>query len=184
MSPSRTRRRSDRAWQDVRRPTPAEPTESTETSIMKRTALISIALAGLALVGCGSDSDSNSVQDQAADAAIEAASDSGMELDEDCVRDVTSNLSDADAEAIADGNDSDVSPEGDVLKFDLISCADQGAVIDLFIEGMNESGQNFDEDCVREQMQGVDIAELVQASQNGGQPPADIVAAMTECIAG
>ena len=53
----------------------------------------------------------------------------------------------------------------------------------MFVEGMSQSGQEFDEDCVREQLENFDVAELVTASQ-GGEPPADVVAAMTECISG
>lgn len=170
---------------------------------MKRTATITIAIAGLLLAACGSDSSasdstaSDSVtsesaasadgasgaQREAAQRAIDSAAERGVELDEDCVNDVASQLSDEDAEIIAGGGDEQVSAAGAALSLELLGCADEDALTDMFVEGMSESGQDFDEDCVREQLENFDVAELVTSSQ-GGSPPADVIAAMTECING
>lgn len=152
---------------------------------MKRNAAITIALVGLLLAGCGSDSKSGSsgAQGEAAQAAIDSAAEEGMNLDEECVNDVASKLSDEDAEIIAGGGDEEISAEGAALSLELLGCVDSDALADMFIEGMGESGQEFDEDCIREQLENFDIAELVTASQ-GGEPPADVIAAMTECISG
>lgn len=151
---------------------------------MKRTALIAIAIAGLTLVGCGSDggsSDAGGAQGEAADMAIESAAEGGVTLEEECVNDIASKLSDEDAEAIAAGNDADVSAEGSALSLELIGCADKEAIVDLFIQGMSASGQAFDEECAREELANFDIAEVVEASQ-GAEPPADIISAMMKCV--
>jgi hypothetical protein len=129
-----------------------------------------------------SGGDVTDAQSDAARQAIDQAAADGVELDEECVNDVAAQLSDADAEAIASGNDADVSPEGQTLALELIACADEEAIADLFIEGMNQSGQDFDEECVREKLQDVDITELVAATQSGSEPPAEIVSAMMECF--
>jgi hypothetical protein len=106
-----------------------------------------------------------------------------MELDESCVNDVAAQLSDEDAEIIASGGDEEVSAEGAALSLELLTCVDEDALTDMFVDGMSQSGQDFDEDCVREQLENFDVAELVTASQ-AGSPPADVIAAMTECISG
>lgn len=149
--------------------------------------LIALAAGTLVLAACGSDggsSDGGSADGPQGDAAaktIEQAAGDGVELDEDCVNEVASKLSDEDAEAIASGNDSDVSEAGSALSIELIACADEDALADLFIEGMGASGDEFDEACVREKLADFDMTEVVEATQSG-TPPADLVAAMMECI--
>jgi len=152
---------------------------------MKRTAAITIAIAGLLLAGCGSDSSggASGPQGEAAQTAIDSAAEGGVQLDEDCVNEVASKLSDEDAEIIAGGGDEEVSAEGAALSLELLGCVDEDALTDMFIDGMSQSGQEFDEDCVREQLENFDVAELVTESQ-GGEPPADVIAAMTECLSG
>ena len=152
---------------------------------MKRTAAITIAIAGLLLAGCGSDSSggASGAQGEAAQAAIDGAKESGVDLDEDCVDDVASKLSDEDAEIIANNGDEELSAEGAALSLQILTCVDPDALADMFVEGMSQSGQEFDEDCVRERLEKIDIAELVTSS-DGGEPPADVVAAMSECISG
>ncbi len=126
--------------------------------------------------------DATGAQAEAADRTIEAAAAGGITLDEECVNEVASRLSDEDAAAIAAGNNADVSPEGSELSLELLNCADEDQLADMFIDGLSQSGQEFDEECVREKLKDVDMVELVQATQTGGQPPTEVVAAMMECV--
>ncbi len=151
---------------------------------MKKTLAIGVAIVGLVLTGCGSDggSDLSGPQAAAAAATLEQAESGGMALDEECVNDLASQLSDEDAEKIAAEDDAELSPEGEALGMELLGCADQDALIDLFITGMTGSGgEAIDEDCARDKLQDVDIAELVASSEDG-DPPAEVIAAIAECL--
>lgn len=148
--------------------------------------MIALAFAGLVLVGCGDDGGGgggglSESQSDAADQAIQGAAAAGMELDEDCVNEVAGRLSEEDAKRIAAGDQDEISTEGQELSIELINCADQDAITDLFIEGLNQSGQNFDEDCAREKVAELDMAELVAATQ-GGAPPSEVIVALMECM--
>jgi hypothetical protein len=154
---------------------------------MKRTIVIA-AVATLGLAACGSDGGGGSglSDDQAAAAssAIEEAASGGVELDEDCVNEVAEQLSDEDAAKAAaaePGEEAELSAAGEALGLELLNCADEEGLIDLFIAGMNESGEAFDEDCAREKLEGLDVAALAAASE-GGDPPADLIAALMECM--
>jgi hypothetical protein len=156
---------------------------------MYRTLMLGIAVAGLALAGCGSDGggdgasgDLGGPQAAAAAATIESASSSGLQLDEACVNDLAAQLSDEDAEAIVSGgDDAEISAEGQALGGELLGCADADALVDAIIAGINESGQEIDEDCARAELADEDVAEVVAAIQGGDMPP-DLVAALVECI--
>lgn len=153
---------------------------------MKRTIVVGAAIA-LALTACGSDGSGSGLTDDqsaAARSAIDRAEAGGVALDEACVNDVASKLSDDDAaKIVATGPDTtaDLSPAGEALSLELLACADQSGLIDLFVDGMNESGQSFDEACLRDELADFDVAELVAASQ-GGDPPADLVDALSTCL--
>ena len=118
------------------------------------------ALAGglLALAACGGDGGGN--QDQAADMLIEGAEDEGLEIDEDCVRDKASQLSDEDAQKIVDAEDSDetpdLSPEGLALTAEVVSCVPRDAMIDQIL---GELPEGIDGDCVRQALEGVDLSD-------------------------
>ncbi|HYN32103.1 MAG TPA: hypothetical protein VES40_05720 [Ilumatobacteraceae bacterium] len=153
---------------------------------MTKTLVIGVAFVGFVLTGCGSDgggeggSDLSGPQAAAVAATLEQAESGGLTLDEECVNGIASQLSEEDAEKIVADNDDDLSAEGEALGMELLGCADQDGLIDLFITGMAGSGAAFDEDCAREKLQDIDIAELV-ASSDGGDPPADVIAAIAEC---
>ena len=66
----------------------------------------------------------------------------------------------------------------------LLTCADEDEIIDLFIEGMSLSGPTLDEDCAREQIQGFDVVELLTAAGEGIDPPQDFIDALTPCFGG
>jgi len=148
--------------------------------------MIGAGVVALTLTGCGSDGNGNGGLDgpqaEAAAATIRSASEAGLELDEACVDDLAAQLSDDDAEAIASGDDdAEISAEGRALGAELLGCADADTLVDAFIAGMTESGQEIDEDCAREKLRDVDIPELVSATENGDMP-SDLVAALTECV--
>lgn len=154
---------------------------------MKALLAITITTSALLIAGCGSDSggDASGPQADAAAAVIADADAEGFTLDEDCINDLTSQLSDEDAEklAAAGGGDADLSPEGEALGDKAFDCADEDALVELFVAGMNESGENFDEECVRDQLADFDIREVLAATESD-EPPADLVAAIIPCIAG
>lgn len=92
-----------------------------------------LAVGALALAACGDDDGGgDSVQDEVADLLIDDFNEGGeevegMELDEGCVRDVSGQLSDEDAQAILDAGANaapDVSSDADELLAELIGCID------------------------------------------------------------
>lgn len=153
---------------------------------MNKSIVASLAVGVLVLAACGSDSGSSSggPQGEAADAAIAAASEEGMELDEECVNDLASQLSDEDAEAIvAAGPDGDpeISDEGTAIGVQLMTCADSSEIADAFIEEMKASGQEFDEECVREGLDGLDLSTLAGDAQTG-EAPEELISAVFDCF--
>ncbi len=155
---------------------------------MKKKFLAIAAAGGLILAACGDDdggssSDLSGDQQTAADAAIDAAAEGNIELDRDCVEEIAGQLSDDDAAAIvaADGGDAVLSEEGENLTFELLNCADNDAIIDTFIEGLEESGQPFDEGCVRDGLQDFDINTLAQAGQTGDVPD-ELITGLIDCF--
>jgi len=150
---------------------------------MRTRRMATLATGVLLLAACGGDDGAGGAQGQAADAAMAAAAQEGFELDEGCVNDIAAQLSDEDAQAIVDAGpngDADISAEGEALSLELLGCVDASALVDQFIEGMAESGQDFDEACVRERLEDFDIGSLV--AEGGEAPPTDLVQAMIECI--
>lgn len=153
---------------------------------MKRS-LAAIGIAIVTLAACGGDDDGSgltSAQSDAAAAAMRDAEASGIELDESCVNEVAAKLTEEDAAKIvaADPDDvADLSPEGEVLGAELLRCVDQDALIGLYIDGLQQSGQSFDEACLRENLADIDVAEFAAASV-GDEPPAELVAATMECL--
>ena len=54
-------------------------------------------------------------------------------------------------------------------------------LLDRFIEGMGDAGEEFDEDCVREKLKDFDLSEVAQAGPDA-EPPTEMVTAMIECF--
>jgi hypothetical protein len=128
-----------------------------------------------------SDGSIGTVQQQAAELAIAAAGVQGLELDEDCVNEIAAELSDEDAQLIVDaGPDGDpaLSAEGEALTTQLLTCVDEDALIDLFVAGLEESGEDFDEDCVRESLEDVDLG----AALGEDEAPPELIQAVTDCV--
>jgi hypothetical protein len=161
---------------------------------MNRRSIVAVASALMlfTLGACGSDSDEASessselseAQAAAAATAIESASADGITLDQACVEGIAGQLSEADAQLAADDADAELSAEGEALGIELLSCADADEIVELFIAGMSESGESFDEDCAREQLQGIDIKEIIATAGSGDDLPAELVTALTPCLGG
>lgn len=153
---------------------------------MNKKIISALAAGVLVLAACGSDSGgrASGAQGDAADAAIAAAKEEGVELDEDCVNDLAGKLSDEDAEAIVaagpDG-DADVSAEGEAIGTQLLGCLDNEQLIDLFVSQISASGQAFDEDCVRDGLKDLDLADLA-SSEEGDGAPTEVINAMFKCF--
>ncbi len=158
---------------------------------MNKTIGITIGLVALALAGCGSEGDAggggeggsqlSGPQAAAAESAMESAAEDGVTLDEGCVEDVAAQLSDADAELAADDADAELSAAGESLGLELMKCADDDEIIELFIASIVEDS-GVDEDCARDALGEIDIAEIIASAQPGSEPPADLVEALIPCF--
>ncbi|MEX2627262.1 MAG: hypothetical protein WD225_10300 [Ilumatobacteraceae bacterium] len=93
---------------------------------MKRSALSICAVAALTFtaVGCGDDDGDSSPQGQVAQQLIDEAEADGMGVDESCVREATSELSDSDAQALIDDDEEALSAEGGLALFGMLECID------------------------------------------------------------
>lgn len=135
-----------------------------------------------------SDTDSSAsadVQAQAADAAIASAKQDGIDLDADCVNELASQLSDEDAQAIVDAGGeggAEVSDEGTAIGSQLLSCAGNEQIIEALIAEMKTSGQEFDEQCVRDGLKDIDLAGLVASAEGEGGTPEEVVNAVFGCF--
>ena len=92
---------------------------------MRNTLIAGLSVAALTFAACSSDNASGGSQDEVADLMIQSAEETGFEIDEACVRDITDQLSDDDAEKIVEAGidgDPDVSDEADALALELIDC--------------------------------------------------------------
>jgi hypothetical protein len=88
------------------------------------TAAMSLVFTGVA---CGGDDagGGGSLQAQVANELIaEASADSGITVDESCVRRVTGELSNADARALLDDSEEDLSAEGGMALLGIFECFD------------------------------------------------------------
>jgi len=156
---------------------------------LKRTHTIAGVATALLLAACGSDGDGgdgesglDGPQADAARAAVESAAADGIELDQACVDEIASQLSDEDAALAAADGDAELSPEGEALSIQLIDCADDGQLVDFFITNLTDGGVPFDEDCAREQLQQLDLKALIATTADGGDPPPAFVEALTPCF--
>jgi hypothetical protein len=153
---------------------------------MKRTMMLAVVVLGATLGGCGSDDasgdgDLTDAQRAAAALAVSDAAERGITLDQECVDDVAAQLSDEDAQKIAAEDGTPLSAGAEELGAELLRCAPQDALVDLFIQGLAEGGDEVDEACARRQLEDVDIAELVAQTQSGN-PPVAVLEALIECF--
>lgn len=87
---------------------------------------------------------------------------SGIELDRRCVDEIMAEMSDADARLILDaGPDGDpaISPEGEALGDEIISCIDTDSLVDSIVADLGD--ENIDVDCLRNELKALDPEALV-----------------------
>jgi clumping factor A len=135
--------------------------------------------------GKDSGSDLSGPQAAAAASAIAGAKEEGIDLDKDCVNELAAQLSDEDAQAIADAgpeSDAGVSDEGTAIGTQLLGCADNDDIIDAFITALQQDGQEFDEDCVRDGLKDVDLAGLAASAEGDGGTPEEVINAVVGCF--
>lgn len=180
---------------------------------MKKSIVASLAVGVLMLAACGSDSEGASdttpqdgteasvttesgetepsdsdgpdgVQGEAAGAFIDAATESGITPDEDCVNELAAQLSDEDAQAIVDAQAAgspELSAEGTALTAQLPTCVSNDDLLEAYITQLKATGQEFDEECVREGLEGVDFAELV-AAEDGDAATQEALSNVMSCF--
>lgn len=149
---------------------------------MRATVVLLASVAALAVVGCGSDDGPQLSSDQAAAAqsVIDAAAEDGVPLDEDCVNEVAAQLSDADAALAADDDTAELSPEGEALGIELLGCADDDAIVELFLAEIGAEG--LDEECARDALADFDIAEILRSAGENTEPPEGFIEALEPCF--
>ena len=148
-----------------------------------------ILVAGLAFAACsdddgGSGGGNSDAAKEVAKQTVEAAKADGLDLDEGCVADIADSLSDEDAAAIIDAGpdgDPEISPEGEELSLGILACVDNDQLVEQFIQGMGDAGEEFDEACVREKLEDFDLTEIAQAGPDA-EPPTEMITAMIECF--
>jgi hypothetical protein len=140
---------------------------------------------GLALAACGGDDDGGAelseAQAAAARSAIDAAAEDGVTLDESCVNEVAAQLSEEDAELAARDGDAMLSDAGESLGIELLKCADEDEITELFLAGLGET-EGLDEACAREVLDDFDIVEVIGSTQAGEEPPAALIQALLPCF--
>lgn len=149
---------------------------------MRTSVVILASVFALAVAGCGDDDGPELSSDQAtaAQSVIDAAAEDGVTLDEDCVRDVAAQLSDADAALAAEDDTAVLSPEGEALGVQLLDCADEDAIVDLFLAEIGAEG--VDEDCAREALADFDVAEILRNAGEDSEPPDGFIEALEPCF--
>ena len=152
---------------------------------MRTNIVIFTAVLAVAVAACGDDGDSGSElsSDQAAAAqvVIDSAAEGGLTLDEDCVNEVAAQLSDADAALAAEDDTAELSAEGEALGVQLINCADDDAIVDLFLAEIGAEG--VDEDCARDALADFDVAEILRDAGEDTEPPDGFIEALEPCLA-
>jgi hypothetical protein len=160
-----------------------------------RTITIALAAVTLALSACSGDtggdatddaaSDTGSVSDTVADGVLQLAAaqrlidttaQQGIQVDADCIRTLTGQLTDDDAKTILDtpGTSFELSPAGEVLETMFnTTCLDIGPLIDRLLENFPD---DVDKECIRQRLLELNDNELA-----GGTVPADLTEALRAC---
>ena len=149
---------------------------------MRTSVVILASVVALAVAGCGSDDGPALSSDQAAAArsVIASAAEDGITLDEDCVNEVAAELSDADAALAAEDDTAELSAEGEALGVQLLDCADEDALVDLFLAQIGAEG--VDEDCARDALADFDVAEILRNAGEDTEPPEGFIEALEPCF--
>jgi hypothetical protein len=150
----------------------------------KRTALLPAIV--LIVAACGSDDGGSDLTDDQQAAVDQLLDESQGEVvfDQDCVEEKATELSAEDAAAIADAGpdgNPELSEEGDALTLELLECVDNEALVDQFIIGLQESGEDFDEQCARDALEDFDMSDIAVGGQEGDMPE-ELVTGLLGCF--
>lgn len=141
--------------------------------------------AGVLILGaCGSESAAqlNPDQAQVVELVLESSGESGLVLDETCVNEVVSRMSDEDAKILAEsdlGADVELSAEGEALGEELVTCLDRDEFINALVADLSASGINVDRDCIADALADVELTELFDTTGEG--PPVEVIEALDAC---
>jgi hypothetical protein len=149
--------------------------------------IVLIATGVLVLGACGSDSSSelSADQEQVVDKVMEASAAEGLVLDEQCVRDVISQMPSEDAAILANSDPDaavELSAEGEAIGDDLLTCVDREDLINALVDDLSASGAQVDRQCVADALEGVEPSELFGSSGEG--PPEEVLTALEACQQG
>ena len=141
--------------------------------------------AGVLILGaCGSESAAqlNPDQERVVELVLESSGESGLVLDETCVNEVVSRMSDEDAKILAEsdlGADVELSAEGEALGEELVTCLDRDEFINALVADLSASGINVDRDCIADALADVELTELFDTTGEG--PPVEVIEALDAC---
>lgn len=134
-----------------------------------RATLAAVAALSL-LAACGGDDGGSSDVDTAVDKAVEEAAAEGVSLDRDCVKDIAEKLSDEDIAKIAeseDGEDVELSPEGEALSIEILGCVPKDELVDQMMTSLAGT-EGVDEECLRGVFDEMTTEELQAMAASGG----------------
>lgn len=124
-------------------------------------------IAAVAFIAAGCGGGSGGDQDEAADLFLDAGAALDLDLDEDCVRDLTARLSDQDAAAIVESGQTgepDLSDEGDAIADEIFGCVDVDSYLDREIRSFTDNDDSIDPDCLRRELEGLATAAEIADS--------------------
>lgn len=130
----------------------------------RTTSIIAIAL--LSLAACAND------QGDVADEMIKQAADAGMDLDEQCVRDLSVDLTDEDVRSLEEGSDAPTPAAQEVLTKMVIECSSTEDIVDTILAELPDDG-TVDKECVAEFLKDADLTAA---------PDEAAASAMLECM--
>ena len=149
--------------------------------------IVLLAAGVLVLGACGSESTAqlNADQERVVELVMQSSEESGLTLDETCVSEVVSRMSDEDAKALAEsdlGADVELSAEGEALGEELVTCLDRDEFINALVADLSASGINVDRDCIADALADVELTELFDSTGEG--PPVEVIEALDACEQG
>lgn len=126
-----------------------------------------LATSALVLAACGSDDSGGGEpggdQARVVDLVMSSTGAEGFELDRACVEEAVAELSDADAQSLADSglaNNADISAEGDAIGQRVFTeCVDAASYLDALIASFGQD-PTLDAECLRSALEGKNIDEI------------------------
>jgi hypothetical protein len=143
--------------------------------------LASVSLLGAACGGDDSGGGLSADQSAAVDRVLEQAQEQGLEVDRSCTEEVAAQLSPEDAKKIAEAapdDDPQLSDAGEALAAELFSCLDRGALADMMVSQLEESGMSVDRSCIEDLLQGASAEQFMGADG----PSEELLGQFFECV--